>query len=297
MLTDVVFVRKNWEELAQRTRQDQRRIASIVAVVMLLSTAGVYGVLSLSLDKGIESFAAEGLSYGLFLAVPVWYAFRHQRNGWQKALGVYLFFFTIVTVNDLIIKGGLRVDLVNSARASSPRLGVSVSMLLIWLVPLWLIRAHPDEARAIGLNFDRAGLKILYGILGATILIAHLWVTLLYSEASLSVKPWPFVLFSCSYEIAVQSLSEELFFRGFLFNYLHHVRQQRLRWSIVLVSLLNTLIYIVKFRTSGGALDLFGPAFYAFVMAMLNAALYRQLGGILPGLIVNVLFSVAGILR
>jgi hypothetical protein len=294
VLTDLLFVRKDWGEIAQRTRRDHRRVLSIAALVMLLATAGVYATLSLNLDKGLESFTAEALSYGLFLAVPVWYAFRHQRNGWQKAVGVYLFFLAVMLVNDLIIKGGLRVELVNSPRANAPRLGISVSMLLIWLVPLWLMRAHPAQARAIGLNFERAGPKILYGILGATILIAHLWVTLLYAEASLGAKPWPFLLFSCCYEIAAQSLSEELFFRGFLLNYLHHVRQHL---SMVLVSLLNVLIYVVKFRTSGETIDLFGPAFYAFVMAMLNAALYRQLGGILPGLIVNVLFSMAGILR
>jgi len=43
---------------------------------------------------------------------------------------------------------------------------------------------------------------------------------------------------------------------------------------------------------------LFGLAFSAFVMAMMDTVLFRQTGGgILPGLVLNVLFSMAGILR
>ena len=297
MLTDIFFVRENWKAIAQENHKDHRRILSIVALTMLLATAGVSLVLSLQMDKGIESFAAEALSYGLFLAIPVWYAFRRHADGRRKAIIVYLLFLIIMLVNDLIIKGGLTGELASSPRADSPLLYFSSSMLLIWLVPLWLVRVYPLQARSIGLNFERLGYKVLYGTLGAVILIAHLWVTMLYSGSSLTLKPWPFLLFTCFYEVASQSLSEELFFRGFLFNYLYHVRQQRLRWSVVLVSLLNMSIYIVKFRTSGDLHNLFGPIFYALVMAVLNTVLFRQFGGIIPGLVLNILFSIASILR
>lgn len=297
MLTDIIFVRKDWAAIAQGMRRDQRRILSVVAVVMLLATVGVFVTLSLQMDKGIESFVAEALSLGLFLAVPVWYAFRHRAGGWRKAIAVYLVFLIIMLVNDWLIKGRLDGELVSSPRASAPVLYVSLSMLLIWLVPLWMVRAHPAQARSIGLDFERVGPKVLYGTLGALILVVHLWVTLLYSGAPLSLKPWPYMLFTFCYEVSAQSLSEELFFRGFLFNYLHHVRQGRLWWNITLVSTLNVLIYLAKFRVSGGLHNLFGPVFYAFVMAILNALLFQQWGGILPGLVLNVLFSMAGILR
>ncbi|MFZ5916728.1 MAG: type II CAAX prenyl endopeptidase Rce1 family protein [Chloroflexota bacterium] len=297
MLSHVFFVRKNWIAVAREAQRDQRRIVIVVMAVMFLATVGVYGVLALQLDKGIESFVAEALSYGLFLAVPVWYALRQRADGWQRALAAYVLFLAVMLVTDWFVKGRLDTELVLSERAKSPRLFVSGIMLLIWVAPLWLMRAYPTQARGIGLNFERLGHKVLFGTLGAIVLIAHLWITLLYSGVSLSFKPGPFLFFTCCYEIAAQSLSEELFFRGFLFNYLYHVRQQRLRWSILIVSLLNVLIYVAKFRPSGGVFGLVGPVFYAFVMAVLNAMLFRQVGGILPGLILNVLFSMAGILR
>lgn len=297
VLTDIVFVRGDWAKIAQEMRQDQRRILSLVAVVMLLATVGVFVTLSLQMDKGIESFVAEALSYGLFFAVPVWYAFRRRAGGWRRAATVYIFFLLIMFINDWLIKGGLQGELVSSPRVHAPILCVSLSMLLTWIVPFWMVRACPAQARSIGLDFERPGHKVLYGALGASILIAHLWVTLFYSGSSLNLKLWPYMLFTFCYEVAAQSLSEEMFFRGFLFSYLHSVRQGRLWRTMTLVSFLNALIYLVKFRPFGGLQELFGSIFYAFVMAMLSAVLFRRLGGILPGLILNVLFSMAGILR
>jgi len=296
VLTGSIFIRKNWADIAQDMQREHRHILSVVGVVMLLATAGVLVTLALRMDKAIESFIAEALSYGLFLAVPVWYAFR-RRDGKRKAIIVYLLFLAVMLINDWLIKGGLQGELAASSRAASPRLLISMSMLLIWIVPLWMMRAHPVQARSIGLDFERAGYKILYGALGGGILISHLWVTLFYSASPFRTKPGLYFLFTFCYEVGAQSLSEEIFFRGFLFNYLYNVRRVRVQWAIILVSLLNVSIYLVKFRATGGLYELLGPAFYAFVMAMLNAILLRRLGGILPGLILNVLFSMASVLR
>lgn len=297
MLTDVIFLRKDWTAVVQEMQRDQRRILIVATTVVLLATAGVFVTLSWQMDKGVESFVSEALSYGLFLAVPVWYAFRHRADGWRKAAAIYVLFLTIMLVNDWVIKRGLDSELVSSPRANEPLLYVSASMLLIWLVPLWMVRAHPAQARSIGLSFGRAGRQVLHGSLGAAILIVHLWVTLRYSGLPLSLKPWPYVLFTFCYEVSTQSLTEEMFFRGFLFNFLYCIRQEQPWRMAILVSLLNVLVYLVKFRTPGSLYELFGYIFYAFVMAMMNAILYRRWGGILPGLILNVLFSMGLILR
>lgn len=272
-------------------RRDQRRILIVAVTVILLTTAGVFVTLSQQMDKGIESFVSEALSFGLFLAVPVWYAFRHRADGSRKAAAVYVLFLAIMLVNDRLIKGGLDGELVSSPRANEPLLYVSVSMLLIWLIPLWMVRAHPAQARSIGLNFEQTGRQVLHGGLGAAILIVHLWATLRYSGLPLSLKPWPYVLFTFCYRVSTQSLTEEIFFRGFLFNYLHCIRQERLWPTAILVSLLNVLVHLAKFRAPGSLYELFASVFYVFVMAMMNAILYRRWRGILPGLILNVLLS------
>ncbi len=297
MLTDIIFVQKDWTAVVQEMQRDKRRILIVVVAVMLLATAGVFVTLSLQMDKGIESFVSEALSYGLFFAVPVWYALRHRADGWRKAMTVYLLFLIVMLVNDWIIKGGLRSELVSSSRACQAVLYVSISMLLLWLGPLWIVRTRPAEARSIGLDFGQAEQKVLYGSLGAAIIILHFWATLRYSELPLSLKPWPYVLFTFCYEMSAQSLSEEMFFRGFLFSYLYRVRQGRLWRTAILVSLLNVLIYLVKFRSYGSLYELFGLVFYAFVMAMMNTLFLWQGKGILPGVVLNVLFSMAVILR
>jgi len=297
LLTDVVFVRKDWMAVIQKIRRDQRRTLIVVVVVMLLATAGVFATLSLHMDKGLESFISEALSYGLFFAVPVWYVLRDRADGWRKAAVIYAVFLAIMLINDWTIKGGLRTELIDSPRAHQPVLYVSASMLLLWFGPLWLVRAYPAQARSIGLDFGQMGRKVLYGCLGAAILIVHFGVTWHYSELPLTLKPWPFVLFTLFYEIAAQSLSEEMFFRGFLFSYLYRVRQGRLWRTASLISLLNVLIYVIKFRASANLYELLGLAFYVFVMAMINTMFRWQGRGILPGVVLNVLFSMASMLR
>jgi membrane protease YdiL (CAAX protease family) len=297
VLTDVIFVRKDWAVVAREMQRDQRRILIVAVTVMLLATAGVFVTLSWQIDKGIEAFASEALSFGLFLAVPVWYAFRHHADGWRKASAVYVLFLAVMLVNNWVIKRGLNSELVSSPRSNGPLLYISVSMLLIWLVPLWMVRVHPVQARSVGLSFRRAWRQVLHGGLGAAILIVHVWAILRYSGLPLSLKPLPYVLFTLFYQVAVQSLTEEMFFRGFLFNYLYCVRQEQLWQTAILVSLLNVLVYLAKFRAPAGLYELLGCVFYVFVMAMMNAILYRRWGGILAGLILNVLFSMGLILR
>jgi hypothetical protein len=297
VLTDVIFVCKDWTAVVQEMRRDQRRVLIVIAAVMLLATAGVFATRSWRMDKWIESFVNEALSYGLFFAVPVWYALRRRADGWRKAIVVYMLFLVVMLVNDWVIKGGLHGELVDSPYTRQPVLYVSVSMLLLWLNPLWIVRAYPAQARSIGLDIKQAGRKVLYGSLGAAILILHLWATLRYSKLPLSLKPWPYVLFTFCYEISAQSLSEEMFFRGFLFSYLYRVCRGRLWRMASLVSLLNVLIYLVRFRAFGNLYELFGLVFYTFVMAMINTTFLWQGKGILPGVVVNVLFSMAVMLR
>lgn len=61
-------------------------------------------------------------------------------------------------------------------------------------------------------------------------------VALFYSGSLPDSKPWPFMLFAFCYEVVAQSLSEEMFFRGFLFNYLYHSWNGPLQWFLCSMS-------------------------------------------------------------
>jgi len=71
VLSDLIFVKKEWAGIDQDMQRDHRPILIVTAVVMFLATAGVFVTLALQMEKGTESFVAEALSYGLFFAVPV----------------------------------------------------------------------------------------------------------------------------------------------------------------------------------------------------------------------------------
>ena len=83
MLSDLIFVKKEWAGIDQDMQRNHMCILIVTAVVMFLATAGVFVTLALQMDKGTESFVAEALSYGLFFAILVWYAFRHHAGSWR----------------------------------------------------------------------------------------------------------------------------------------------------------------------------------------------------------------------
>lgn len=93
MLIDAYFARKDWTTVVREMGRGQQRILFVVVVVMSLFAVGVSMMLSQRMDKGIGAFVSGVLLLGPFLAVPVWYAFRHRADGWRKVLFGFVFSF------------------------------------------------------------------------------------------------------------------------------------------------------------------------------------------------------------
>lgn len=294
-----IRIRDDWEAIEQRSTRDARRSLLLlisVAVFSALATAAVdHFVLS---SEAIRSFLVEAVSLCLYGAVAVWYALRRRQERWLVAGLTYAFLLVVMALVDYLSKRGLRGTFVNSGQVANPILYTGLLMGFYPLPFVWLIRRYPTEARSIGLYTARPGLWIAVGLLSAAVLSGHFLFTGLMSRAiTLRPQPLPYLVWTALFEFAVQSLSEELFFRGLVFDYLVNTRRQSLWLAAVISSGFNLLIYVVKGGWVENPILALGVVFYAFMMSMLSATLYQASGSILPGWISNATFGLFTVFR
>lgn len=297
MSVQAFHVSENWSQLTRRMHREQIMVGLVILAVVICSTVLVAVFDRFALSVAWSSFAIEAVSLCLYGAVAVGYALHRRPGVWTAVAGTYGASLVLTGVTNWVTKNGLPVQLVDSPRAHSPILYVGVIMLLYWGVLLGLMRSFPDEMAKIGLTGVRWAAWTGVGAITGLILGAHLLYTAQSAaRMALVMKPWPYTAWSLCYELGIQSINEELFFRGLAFNYLHRVARWNFWFSAIVTSLLNVLALIVKTGWSANLLLSLGTLFYTFALGMISAALFSRSRSIVPGLVNNVVFSMTTIL-
>jgi hypothetical protein len=294
-----IRVRDDWETIEERAQREASRSLILLVSIALFSAVATAAVDHLVLStEAIRSFLVEAASLCVYGAVAVWYALRRRRERWRAAGLTYAFLMAVMALVDYLSKRGLSDTFVDSGQVANPILYTGLLMVLYPLPFLWLIRRYPAEARSIGLYLARPGLWITAGLLSAALLSGHFLFTGLISQAiNLHPQPLPYLVWTALYELAVQSLSEELFFRGLVFDYLVNTRRQSLWQAIIISSVLNLLIYVVKGGWVENPTLTLGIVFYALMTSALSAILYQISGSIVPGWISNATFGLFTVFR
>ena len=294
-----IRVRDDWAIIEQRSTQDARRSLILLISVAVFSALAIAAIDHFVLSsEAIRSFLVEAASLCLYGAVAVWYALRRRRERWRIAGLTYVFLLAVMALVDYLSKRGLRDTFVNSGQVANPILYTGLLMGLYPLPFVWLIHRYPAEARSIGLYITRPGLWIAAGLLGTAVLTGHFLFTSLMSGAiNLRPQPLPYLIWIIFYELTVHSLSEELFFRGLVFDYLINTRRHNLWQGIFISSGLNLLIYLTKGGWVESPILTMGVIFYSFMMSILGAILYQASGSILPGWLGNGLFVILTVFR
>ncbi|MCR4407409.1 MAG: CPBP family glutamic-type intramembrane protease [Anaerolineae bacterium] len=294
-----IQVRADWNIIEQQARRDAHRnliILVSIAAFSALATAFVDHFVWTS--EALRSFLVEAASLCLYGAVAVWYALRRKPERWRVAGTTYAFLLAVMALVDYLTKRGLHDTFVGSGQVANPILYIGLLMAFYPLPFFWLIRRYPAEARGIGLYLTRPGLWIGAGLLSAAVLSGHFLFTSLISKAiQLRFQPLPYLVWTALFEFAVQSLSEELFFRGLVFNHLLNTRQMSLWLAAIISSSANLLIYVVKGGWVENPILTLGVIFYALMMSILSAILYRASGSIIPGWISNAAFGFFTVFR
>jgi hypothetical protein len=300
--TLIYTVRKDWSEETARSEQDKRRVHTIFILVAIAIGPGVFLVDRLAGSVAWRSFLAEALSLCLYAAVAVWYALRYQPGTARRtAFLVYLVGLVIMGLVNLITKSGLTELLVDSSRANETILLAGALMLLFLPALTWVARRYPIDTDRIGLSlthpFSRLRSHLFVG-LGVGLLIGfHFWLTAKTAELDLSLKPWPYMIWQFCYEAGPQSLTEELFMRGVVFNEFYFGRNWNFWKAALTASSLELLSLLVKQDYTADVLVIAGVVFYTVVASVASAGLFRWSRSLLPGYVSNVAFSMVSVFR
>ncbi len=284
------------EDIIRRENQ----LARTLIVVTIVSATFVVAFSEWVIKKttgniGLSAFISEAGSICLYFLAPIWFMLWRQKE--EEALKIALLFYSfnlvIMALVDYLTKGGLRQELHLSPQVNNPKLLFGLLMLLPWVPLITLSLRNPSGAQRIGLGTANWKENVFVGILAGAFLGAHMLLVVTAMGRKLIFNPWPYSLWLLGYELGIQSLGEELFFRGFLFNYWYNYRGKGFWAAAFLTGVFNVLVYMVKALWISFAPLTLGAQFYIMTMAIVNAALFRWRGSILSCWISNAIFSLA----
>jgi hypothetical protein len=325
--TLIYSAREDASEQTVHIQQDRRQVRLVIILVAVAIGPGVFLVDRLAGTVAWRSFLAEALSLCLYAAVAVWYGLRQgPRIAWRVALMVYLVGLVVMGLVDFSTKQGLSTLLVNSPRANEPILWAGVLMLcflpllgwVAWRYPTRMNRVgfslvYPLPRRAAEWDLDEAqnsielarvksfrrslGVHILVGLVVGLLIGCHFWLTTKTAGMNLDVKPWPYMAWQFFYEVGPQSLTEELFMRGVVFNELYFGRGGNFWVAALAASGLELLSLLVKQDYSTDLLIIAGVVFYTVVSSVASAGLFRWSRSVVPGYANNVVFGIVSLFR
>lgn len=293
-MSSIAFILKEEAREIERVLLQENRLAKILLIVTILSAIGMVAISEWAIKSiALSAFVSEASSICLYFLAPIWFMLWRQKG--EKALAValsfYLFNLAVMALVDYLTKSGLRQELHLSPRIYSPVLLWGLLMLLPWLPLALLAKRYPSGAQRIGLSMVEWRENVFIGLLAGALLGAHMLLVVTAIGRKFIFNPWPYIVWLLGYELGIQSLGEELFFRGFLFNYWHNYKGMGFWSSAFLSGLLNVAVYMVKALWISYAPLTLGAQFYILTMAIMNAALFQWRGSLLTCWVSNVLFS------
>jgi hypothetical protein len=329
-------IQEDWSEQTARIEKDWRQVRRVVILVAVAIGPGVFLADRLGKTVAWRSFFAEACSLCLYAAVAVWYGLRpsaprghsgrvrgvhsprsvcssfesaagtrtsdkdHPASVWRVALMIYLIGLIVMGGVDFATKRGLDELLVGSPRASDPILWVGA--LMVAFVPLlgWVAWRFPEMQRnglSLVCPLSRVGEFILAGLSVGLLIGVHFWLTTKAAGMALDVKPVPYMVWQFFYEVGPQSLTEEFFMRGVVFNELYFGRSWNFWTAALAASSLELLSLLVKQDYSADLIIIVGVIFYTVVSSVASAWLFRWSRSVLPGYVNNVFFGVVSMFR
>lgn len=175
-------------------------------------------------------------------------------------------------------------------------LGIALALLFLpgWVVSLSVLRQYRETIASWKIDSIGWNQRFFYGLLGGSALVTYLVVTARFSElmpAETAGTP-SYVAQHLVYILGFRSLAEELLFRGILFHTLYRRYNLTLIPATLIVTVLNSLIYIVSIPVATTSPDLvtlliLGPV----IMSTVHTVLYARDGTIVSPFISNVMFQ------
>jgi len=235
----------------------------------------------------------------LYFPLPLFFVFSEQRQG--RAVFPWIAAIILPAVLAALARGGLLnyagVGAIVHQAGQLARTIVYPLGVGLWITILfgkhWQ-KSCPRGLADLGLaRLDRRRVAIGFGLglAAALALLLHLYLTMFFS--GLAKPAWAglgAVWAKGGFTLAQESLGEELFYRGFFFQYL-----RRLDWpfwpAALLVATFDAAHFLFLPGTLGNLAMAVGLVYYVFVYSVVNCALVDRTKSLLPAWTANALFT------
>lgn len=235
----------------------------------------------------------------LYFPLPLFFVFSEQRQGRAIFPWIAAMFFPVVLA--ALARGGLLLH--PGAGASESQAGWVAQTIVNPLGPgLWLTilfgkhwqKSCPRGLADLGLarlDRRRGALGLALGLAAALALLLHFYLTMSFSGLAKPVWIGLGALWAKGgFTLAQESLGEELFYRGFFFQYL-----RRLNWpfwpAALLVASFDAAHFLFLPGTLANLAMAVGLVYYVFVYSVVNCAMVDRTKSLLPAWTVNALFT------
>ena len=243
----------------------------------------------------LKSTLAEVFNFAIPVGIFCWIAWYREQHALRRAIVITLIWILTSCAVNILTKQTATVHFLTDGSATSWRL---LGGTLFVVPPLMiLLYSRNSNAMAIhGIHWTNIRWQLGLGLLVGAVIALHFLSTVRFSGvATLSLKPMPYVIWTIGYE-CTQSFAEEAFYRGLVYRSLQNVYKLN-AWQATGVTLIaNIMPYLLKadWRTP---LELIGVIIYLLMIAAAGCILFRRYQSIMPGVIVNIVFSLASLLR
>lgn len=162
--------------------------------------------------------------------------------------------------------------------------------LLVFIVLMWIKKKNPEILKLLSLqhfNIKNVFIGIIAGVLVGTHLIFSASLSRQLTPQFFTKEEFFYVLF---FVLGVNGISEEIFYRGFIFQQL-----QFFGWSFWASSLLAAFCCILRYLSNplfySIPLTIYGSIFYLLLSGIIFAALLKYTKSIIPSISANIIFS------
>lgn len=290
MATRSLFVREEYTELTSHSAHEKVTFWRLAVGVPVLSILAVLGARALHVSEVTTSVLAYASTYCLYYGAAMWYALRREPGGARVASGAYAAAASTVVIVAYLAWMPLG-DPFHFHRPASLVLALPAVLLgLNWISLGAVAQEYPRELDAVGVRLPLRKSYLLYALLGGCLVAGHYFFAGTWSDLfAVTWSGWSAALWTMGLAVGIRSLSEEIFFRGVVFNYIYWMRQGGFWTASLTAALLNMGVYLaLGLRDEPVTLTL--SLLSVGILAVVNAFLYRMSQSIVPSVISSALF-------
>lgn len=289
----LLAIRRNDDPALHRAMQQRRRSETgLILGVLLVALACTIAGQQIA-RKDFSSLVTELGTFAAPITLFVWLGMRGVPSRGRSTLAMAFASVGAILVVDLTTKWQLYDSFLRNDLSGRPVMAFG----LVFCVPSALLiglAARHEPLQRYGLILRNWRRQVLGGLLLGAVCVLHFMVTLTFSNIlQFSARPPLYLVWTFGFEL-MQSLGEEVLFRGLLFRMLIRDYDWDTWQSAGVSTLANVLFYIVKYQDP---VALAGVAIYISIVSVCSCILFRRYGSILPGYLVNMSFSIAAIFR